>query len=115
MSRGLEHLSREERPRVLGLFILEKKKLQGDLTGAFQYSKGAYKKDGDKRFSRACCNRTRGNGFKLEHGRYRLAVRRKFFTMRVVKHWNRIPREVVNAPSMEIFRVRSGGALSNLI
>ncbi|KAK4821252.1 hypothetical protein QYF61_016551 [Mycteria americana] len=56
----MEHLSYEERLRELGLFSLEKRRLQGDLISAFQYLKGAYKKDGDKLFSRACCNRTRG-------------------------------------------------------
>jgi len=57
---------------------------------AFQYLKGAYKKDGDKLFSRACCDRTRGNGFKLKEGRFRLDIRKTFFTRRVVKHWNRL-------------------------
>ena len=85
------------------------------LITAFQYIKGAYKKDGDKLFSRACCNRTRGNGFKLKEGRFRLDIRKKFFTMRVVKHWNRLPREVVDAPSLETFKVRLDRALSNLI
>jgi len=49
----------------LGLFSLEKRRLCGDIIGAFQYLKGAYKKDGDRHFSRACCDRTKGNGFKL--------------------------------------------------
>ena len=57
----------------------------GDLIAAFQYLKGAYKKDGDKLLSRACSNRTRGNGFKLKEGRSRLDTRKTFFT-RVVKH-----------------------------
>ncbi|KFW03311.1 hypothetical protein N327_11532, partial [Fulmarus glacialis] len=55
------------------------------------------------------------NGLKLKEGRFRLNIRKKFFTMRVVKHWNRLPREVVDAPSLETFKVRLDGALSNLI
>ncbi|KAK4830959.1 hypothetical protein QYF61_014418 [Mycteria americana] len=113
--RGTEHLSHEEKLRELGLFSLEKRRLRGHLIVAFQYLKGAYKKDGDRLFSRACCDRTRGNGFKLKEGRFRLDRGKKCFTMRVVKHWNRLPREVVDAPSLETFKVRLDGALSNLI
>ncbi|KAK4824673.1 hypothetical protein QYF61_017253 [Mycteria americana] len=66
MIRGMEHLSYEDRLRELGLFSLEKRRLWGDLIAAFQYLKGAYKKDGYKLFSRACCDRTRDNSFKLK-------------------------------------------------
>ncbi|KFP18711.1 hypothetical protein Z169_12866, partial [Egretta garzetta] len=55
------------------------------------------------------------NGFKLKQGRFSLDTRKKFFTMRVIKHWNRLPGEVVEAPSLETFKARLDGALSNLI
>ncbi|KFP96340.1 hypothetical protein N329_05583, partial [Haliaeetus albicilla] len=55
------------------------------------------------------------HGFKVKEGRFRLDIRQNFFTMRVVSHWHRLPREVVDAPSLETFKVRLDGALSNLI
>jgi len=97
---------------------LEKRRLWGDCVAAFQYLKGAYKKDGDRLFSRACSDRPRHNGFKLKESRFNLDIRNNFFflmMMRVVKHWHRLPREVVDAPSLETFKARLDGALSNLI
>ncbi|KFR10774.1 hypothetical protein N306_15075, partial [Opisthocomus hoazin] len=55
------------------------------------------------------------NSCKLKEGRFRLDIRKKFFTVRVVKHWHRLPREAVAAPSLEVFKARLDGALSNLV
>jgi len=65
--------------------------------------------------SRACCDRTKDKDFKLKEGRFRLDIRKKFFTMRVVKHWNMLSREVVDVPSLETFKISLDGARSNLV
>jgi len=89
--------------------------LREDLIAALQYLKRVYRKAGEGLFSRTYCDRTRSHCFKLKEGRSRLAIRKEFFTMRVVRHWHRLPREeVVHAPCLEMFKVRLDGALSNL-
>jgi len=81
----------------------------------FQYLKGAYKKAGEELFTRICRDRSRGNGFKLKERGLRLYIRKKFFTVRVLSHRNRWPREDVNAPTLEVFKARLDGALNNLV
>ena len=94
MIKGLQHLSYKDRLRELGLFSLENRRLQGDLITAFQYLKGAYRQEGNQLFGRVDNCRTRGNGLKLREGRFRLDVRGKFFTMRVVWCWNSCPENL---------------------
>ena len=86
MIRVLEHLSYEDRLRDMGLFSTEKRRHWEDLIAAFRYLKGAYRKVGEGLSVRACSRRTRGNGFKLEEGRFRLVIRKKFIIVRVVRH-----------------------------
>ncbi|GAB0196209.1 hypothetical protein GRJ2_002086200 [Grus japonensis] len=111
MMRGLEHLSYEKRLRELGLFSLEKRRLRGDLINAYKYLKGGCQEEG----AWFCSDRTKGNGHKLEHRKFHLNMRKNFFPLRVTEHWNRLPREAVESPSLERFKTRLDAILCNLL
>ena len=78
MIQGLEHLSYEDRLKGLGLFSLEKRRLQRDFIRDCQYLSGVYKQEGNQLFTRVDSDRTRGNSFKLKEGKFRLDVREVF-------------------------------------
>ncbi|GAB0182117.1 hypothetical protein GRJ2_000677000 [Grus japonensis] len=92
MIKGLENLSYEERFTV------------------FQYLKGNYKEDGGSLFMRSYMEKTRGNRYKLHWERFHLDIRKKFFTVRTIIHWNNLPRDVVESSSLEVFKTTEQGA-----
>jgi len=113
--QGLGSLPYEKRLKELGLFSLQKRRLRGDLITVFQYLKCGYKEDGDHLSTRNHMEKTRGNGYKLLLQGFQLDTKAKFFTMRTISYWNNLPREVVDSPTLDTFKIQLDRVLGRLV
>ena len=89
---------------ILTFNTLETRRLRGDFINAYKYLKGGCQDDGTRLFSIVPNDRTRVNGHKLEHRKFRLSIRKNSFPVRVPEQGHRLPMEVVESPSPEIFK-----------
>ncbi|KAK4824367.1 hypothetical protein QYF61_014027 [Mycteria americana] len=112
----LECIQRRATKLVEGLEgILEKRRLRGDFIALYSFLRRGSGEGGADLFSLVSSDRTCGNGSKLCQGRFRLDIRKHFFTERVAKHWNRLPREVVDGSSPSLFKRHLDNTLNNML
>ncbi|KAJ7405117.1 hypothetical protein WISP_141788 [Willisornis vidua] len=102
--KGPEYLINDDGLRDLGLFSLEKRQLKGDLINVCKYLKEGCQEDETRLFLVVPSNRTRGKRQKLRHRKFHLNSRNNLSAVQMTEHWNRLPREVVECPSPDIFK-----------
>ena len=113
--QGLEGMSCNKRLRSLGLSSYGKRRPRGDLIAPCSFLRRGRGEGGAELFSLGSSDRTGGNGSEPRQGRFRVDVRKHLFTERMVKPWNWLPREVVDAPSLSVFKWHLGNALNNMV
>jgi len=112
--RILENKSLREVAEGVGAVQSGEEEAEGDIIALYDYLKGGCSEAGVGLFSQVTTDRMRGNGLKLRQGRFRLDIRKNFFTKRAVRHWNRLPRKVVESSSLEGFKKRVVVALGDM-
>ena len=113
--KGLEGMSCEERLRTVGLSHLEKRRLRGDLIAPYSFLRRGGGEGSAELFSLVSSDSTLENGSKLCQERFRLDFRRHFFTEQVVKHWDWLPREVIDVPRLSVLKRHLDSALNNML
>ena len=99
----------------MGLFCQGKRRLKGDIIALFKYLKDDCSESGVGLYSVVTGDRMRGNGFMLHQGSFKLDIRKNFFTTSVVKHWNRLPKEVLESLSLNVSKNQMEVVLGDMI